>query len=301
MGCSVEGRVDRGRSARRSGPGERTLNRVPARAPRAASDSNDTIQTEETEAAMERMEGRRALVTGAASGIGRASALRLAEEGARVFCADIAADAAKETAEQIRASGGAAASGGVDVADLASCEAAVAAAFEALGGLDTLCNIAGILQPGHTTELAPELFDRTVAINLSGTFYMCRSALPHLLDGGGAIVNMASAAALQGVPYNAAYCASKAGVVGLTQSLAAEYARRNVRVNCICPGGVLTPMTQAGFAVDDLDPALMARTAPLMPRLGSPEEIAALVTYLASDEAGYMTGEAVRIDGGQVA
>jgi NAD(P)-dependent dehydrogenase (short-subunit alcohol dehydrogenase family) len=250
---------------------------------------------------MHRLEGRRALVTGAASGIGRATAIRLAEEGARLFCADIAVDAAKETAEQIRSAGGEAASGVVDVAELASCEACVDAAVGALGGLDVLCNVAGILRPGHTTELEASLFDLTVAINLSGTFYMCRSALPHLLDGGGAIVNMASAAALQGVPYNAAYCASKAGVVGLTQSLAAEYARRGVRVNCVCPGGVMTPMTQAGFAVEGMDVGLMARTAPLMPRIGTPEEIAALVAYLASDEAAYMTGEAVRIDGGQVA
>ncbi|MEZ4289842.1 MAG: SDR family oxidoreductase [Myxococcota bacterium] len=113
--------------------------------------------------------------------------------------------------------------------------------------------------------------------------------------------NMASAAALQGVPYNAAYCASKAGVVGLTQSLAAEYARRGVRVNCICPGGVQTPMTAKGLPVENMDPALMARIVPLMPRVAQPEEIAALVAYLASDEAGYMTGTAVKIDGGQVA
>jgi len=250
---------------------------------------------------MQRFQGRRVLVTGAASGIGRATAIRLAEEGARVHCADVAVDAAKETAEQIRASGGEATSGPVDVADHASCEACVDAARDALGGLDVLCNIAGVLQPGHTTEQAIAAFDRTIAINLSGTFYMCRAALPLLLDGGGAIVNMSSAAALQGVPYNAAYCASKAGVIGLTQSLAVEYARRGVRVNCICPGGVLTPMTRAGFSVEGMDGALMARTAPLIPRLGTPEEIAALVAYLASDEAAYMTGEALRIDGGQVA
>ena len=127
------------------------------------------------------------------------------------------------------------------------------------------------------------------------------AALPTLLEGGGAIVNMASAAALQGVPYNAAYCASKAGVVGLTQSLAAEYARRGVRVNCICPGGVQTPMTAKGLPVENMDPALMARIVPLMPRVAQPEEIAALVAYLASDESGYMTGTAVKIDGGQVA
>ena len=250
---------------------------------------------------MERLKGRRALVTGAASGIGRASALRLASEGAAVFCADIAAQGAAQTAKEIEAAGGVAACGSVDVSDFASCQSIVAAAVEALDGLDTLCNIAGILRPGHTTEIDMGVWDQTVAINLSGTFYMCRAALPILLEGGGAIVNMASAAALQGVPYNAAYCASKAGVVGLTQSLAAEYARRGVRVNCICPGGVQTPMTAKGLPVENMDPALMARIVPLMPRVAQPEEIAALVAYLASDESGYMTGTAVKIDGGQVA
>jgi len=248
-----------------------------------------------------RLEERRALVTGAASGIGRASALRLAEEGARVLCADIAGEAVEATAGEIRAAGGSAESTRLDVADPSSCRAAVESAAGAWGGLDLLCNIAGILQPGHTTELSVDDFDRTLAVNLAGTFYMCHAALPLLLDGGGAVVNMASAAALQGVPYNAAYCAAKAGVVGLTQSLAAEYARRGIRVNCICPGGVSTPMVASGFPVEGMDPALMARTAPLLPRLGAPEEVAGLVAFLASDEAGYITGSAMRIDGGQVA
>lgn len=250
---------------------------------------------------MVRLQGRRALVTGAASGIGRATAIRLASEGALLVCADVDAAGAEETAQIITAEGGEASSGLLDVSNLESVDAIIAHATDRLGGLDILANIAGILRPGHTLALPATDFDETIAINLTGTFYMCRAALPSLLDGGGAIVNMASAAAFQGVPYNAAYCASKAGVVGLTQSLAAEYARREVRVNCICPGGVETPMTQAGFAVADIDPALMARTAPLMPRVGTPEEIAALVAYLASDEAGYMTGSAVKIDGGQVA
>ena len=250
---------------------------------------------------MERLKGRRAVVTGAASGIGRATARRLAAEGAAVFCADIAAEAAAETAKDIEASGGQASSGVVDVADLASCEAGIERAAAALGGLDTLVNVAGILRPGHTHEQDPAIFDQTIAINLAGTFYMCRSALPRLLEGGGAIVNIASAAALQGVPYNAAYCASKAGVMGLTRSLASEYSRRKLRVNCICPGGVMTPMTEAGFPVEGLDVGLMARIAPQMQRVGEPEDIAALVAYLASDEAAYMTGSAITIDGGQLA
>lgn len=250
---------------------------------------------------MERLIGRRAVVTGAASGIGRATAKRLASEGAAVYCADIATEGAEETAKAITTSGGKAFSGSIDVADLASCEAGIERASQALGGLDLLANVAGILRPGHTHEQDASVFDLTISINLTGTFYMCRSALPKLLEGGGAIVNMASAAALQGVPYNAAYCASKAGVVGLTRSLASEYSRRNIRVNCICPGGVLTPMTQAGFPVDGLDLRLMARIAPQMQKIGQPDDIAALVAYLASEEAAYMTGSAITIDGGQLA
>ena len=256
---------------------------------------------------MERLKGRRALVTGAASGIGRGTALRLAQEGARVFCADIAAEGAEETAVQITASGGEAVGGRVDVTDLASCEDCVRAALAALGGLDTLANIAGILRPGHSHEQDASIFHQTIAVNLTGTFQMCRSVLSTFLEaderpeGGCAIVNMASAAALQGVPYNAAYCASKAGVVGLTRSLASEYARRGIRANAICPGGVSTPMTAAGFPVDEIDPALFARIAPQMPTVGQPEDIAALVAYLASDEARYMTGSAITIDGGQLA
>jgi NAD(P)-dependent dehydrogenase (short-subunit alcohol dehydrogenase family) len=247
----------------------------------------------------DRLKGRRARVTGAASGIGRATAPRLAAEGASVLCCDIAAAGAEETAKQIAAAGGAAAAGAVDVSQLASCEAVVAAARRVLGGLDVLANVAGIRRPGHTDSQDPKLFDETIAINLSGTYYMCRSALPLLLDGGGAIVNIASVAAVQGVPYNAAYGASKAGVVGLTQALAAEYAKRGVRVNCVCPGGVMTPMTLGGFQVENLDPSLMARIAPLVPRVGRPEEIAGVVAFLASDEAAYVTGSAYRIDGGQ--
>lgn len=247
----------------------------------------------------DRLKGKRALVTGAASGIGRATSLRLAAEGASVFCCDIVTAGVEETVSMIAAQGGRAASGTVDVSQLASCEAVVASAGRFLGGLDILANVAGILRPGHTDKQDPKLFDQTIAINLSGTYYMCRSALPLLLDGGGAIVNIASVAAMQGVPYNAAYGASKAGVVGLTQALAAEYAKRNVRVNCVCPGGVLTPMTLGGFNVEDLDATLMARIAPLVPRVGKPEEIAGVVAFLASEEAAYVTGSAYRIDGGQ--
>ena len=256
---------------------------------------------------MNRLEGRKALVTGAASGIGRATAARLAEEGAFVFCVDIQAEAAEETAKQINGRGGKAFSTALDVADRSACVTAVDAARDALDGLDLLANVAGILRPGHTHEQDPDIFDLTIAINLTGTFNMCRATLPHFLendakpDGGCTIVNIASAAALQGVPYNAAYGASKAGVLGLSKALASEYARQEIRVNAICPGGVSTPMTAAGFPVDNIDPALFARIAPQMPTIGQPEEIAALVAYISSPEARFMTGSGITIDGGQLA
>lgn len=250
---------------------------------------------------MERLSGRRALVTGAASGIGRATATRMADEGAVVACADINAVGAQETAASIRAAGGTATSVSLDIADPASCEAAVQHAIDSLGGLDILANVAGIFRPGHTLEQDISVFDTTIAVNLKGTFYMCRSALPALLDGGGAIVNIASAAALQGVPYNAAYCASKAGIAGLTRSLASEYARRHVRVNCICPGAIMTPLIEGGFPVEGIDATLMARLAPQMNRIGTPEEVAALVAYLSCDESAYVTGSVITIDGGQLA
>lgn len=253
---------------------------------------------------MDRMQGKRALVTGAASGIGRASALRLASEGASVHCADLQAEACEGTAEAIREAGGSATSSALNVSDPSSVAVCVASAVEALGGLDILCNIAGILRSAHTAELAPKDWDAVISVNLSGTFYMCSAALPALAEGGGVIVNMASVAGLQGVPYGAAYSASKAGVIGLTRSIAAEYSRRSVRANAICPGGVMTPMTAAGFNVDgeqEIDAKVLTKLAPMMPRIGTPEEIAGLVAYLASDEASYITGTTVTIDGGQTA
>ena len=256
---------------------------------------------------MERLIGRKALVTGAASGIGRATAQRLAQEGAAVYCVDIQADAAAETAEQIRADGGRAESAALDVADRAACGKAVTAANEVFSGLDLLANVAGILRPGHTHTQDPAVFDLTIAVNLVGTFNTCLAAIPIFLEndakpeGGCSIVNISSAAALQGVPYNAAYGASKAGVLGLTKSLASEYARSGIRVNAICPGGVSTPMTSAGFPVENIDPALFARIAPQIPTSAEPEEIAALLAYMSSPEARFMTGSGVVIDGGQLA
>jgi len=250
---------------------------------------------------VQRHQGKRAIVTGAASGIGKASAIRLASEGAHVHCLDLQEEACAQTAAEIRASGAEATSASVDVSDADACASCVEHGIAELGGLDVLCNIAGVLGSAHTADLEIATWDRVLAINLSGTFYMTRAALPQLSKDGGAIVNMASVAGLQGVPYGAAYSASKAGVIGLTRSIAAEYSRQGVRANAICPGGVATPMTLGGFSVENADPKLFAKIMPMMPRIGQPEEIAALVAYLASEEAAYITGTTVTIDGGQMA
>jgi meso-butanediol dehydrogenase/(S,S)-butanediol dehydrogenase/diacetyl reductase len=250
---------------------------------------------------MRRFEDKTALVTGAASGIGRASALRLAAEGARVWLADVDAAALATTAEAVREAGGTAATRVLDVRDPAACRAAVDAAAAELGRLDALCNVAGIGVYDHATRVSVEDWNRVIAVNLSGTFFMSQAALPHLLETRGNIVNLASSAGVTGVAYASAYCASKGGVVLLTRSLAVEFAHRGVRVNCVCPGGVDTPLTRAFRAPEAARGELLARMSSLSGRMAKPEEIAAAVAYLASDEARYVTGAVFSIDGGQTA
>lgn len=244
-----------------------------------------------------RFQNKTILVTGAASGIGRATAELFAREKARLVIADHNGDGLAETLALI---GAGHRSKIFDAADPASCHELVA--FAADEGLDALCNIAGMLDWGPSEEFSEERFDRLLRVNLFGVFAMCRAALPHLLHSGGCIVNMASTAGLAGIAYSTAYAASKHGVVGLTKSLAAEFAARGVRVNAVCPGHVDTPMGNTPPPSGDVDWSLVMRAAPKLKNgICDPADIAAAVAYLTSDDARKVTGTTLVIDGGQLA
>jgi meso-butanediol dehydrogenase/(S,S)-butanediol dehydrogenase/diacetyl reductase len=240
-------------------------------------------------------------VTGAASGIGRATAVRLAAEGARVFAADRDAAKLEDAAAAIRSAGGEAVAHALDVSDPAACRAAVAAAAERFGRLDLLANVAGVMYWGHLTDVSEADWARTLGVNLSGVFFLCQAAVPHLLATKGVIVNVASAAGIKGQAYTAPYCVSKAGVVSLTKCLAVEYAKRGLRAVALCPGGVNTPLNADLKLPEGADKSLFQRLMPLAFPIAEPEEIAAAVAYLASDEARFVNGAVFSIDGGQTA
>ena len=244
-----------------------------------------------------RFAGKKTLVTGAASGIGRATAIRLASEGASVTIGDVNAAGLAETAALMATPPNIVP---FDATDFSSCRALVDAAAQ--DGLDVLCNISGVLKWGPSMEFAIEDFERILKVNTTSVFALCQAALPHLIKSKGNIVNTASTAALQGIAYTVAYAASKHGVAAITKSLAIEFAHHGVRINAICPGHVNTPMGNAPPPPGDVDWSLVMRNAPKLEN-GScdPEDVAALFAYLASDEARKITGSLFTIDGGQLA
>jgi len=244
-----------------------------------------------------RFEGKTALVTGAASGLGRAVCLRLAEEGGAVACVDLDASGAEKTASTIADAGGEAWAVQCDVGNEDSVRAAVAGTVENLGAPEVVCNIAGVGRFRHTVEATLDEWDFILRVNLTGPFLMCRETLPYLLERGGNIVNVASSAGVMAQMYSAAYCSSKGGLIMLTKALAAEYVSRGVRVNAIAPGGMDTPLLQSfgfpeGASVKDF-----ARITSAM-GYASPEDVANAVVFVASDEAKFMTGAVVSVDGG---
>jgi meso-butanediol dehydrogenase/(S,S)-butanediol dehydrogenase/diacetyl reductase len=238
-----------------------------------------------------------AVVTGAAQGIGRATALRLAAEGASVWCADINGEGAANTAKQIADKGGSAQASALDVTDPEACRALIAEVTDAFGGIDVLCNIAGIGGSAHTADESPERFNAMFAVNAAGPFYLSQAALPHLLERTGNIVNLASTAGMIGQAYCAAYCASKHALVGLTKSMAVEHGRTGMRVNAVCPGGVNTGIIAAFEPPEGASMSLVSRQY-LNRDMQEPESVAAMIAYLGSDEAYYVNGAILAIDGG---
>jgi NAD(P)-dependent dehydrogenase (short-subunit alcohol dehydrogenase family) len=244
-----------------------------------------------------RFQGKRVLVTGAASGIGRATAILFAAEGASVTIGDINEAGLAETAALMASAPQIVP---YDASDFASCRALVEAG--AAGGLDVLCNVSGMLKWGPSLEFSMQDFERILRVNTASVFAMCQAALPHLIESKGNIVNTASTAALQGIAYTVAYAASKHGVAAITKSLAIEFAAKGVRVNAICPGHVDTPMGNSAPPPGDVDWTLVMRNAPKLENgTCEPEDIAALFAYLASEEARKITGSLFTIDGGQLA
>ena len=252
----------------------------------------------------DRVAGRVAIVTGAASGIGEASAIRLAEEGASVICADLNAEGAEQTAQAIIAKGGTAIGYTIDISDSTQCDAIVAKAVSTYGAIDILVNNAGVNLPGVFHEVTNATIERTLSVNVMGAMYLTRAALPHMLKNSrGSIVNMSSVNGLVSEPFLSVYSASKGAIVMFTRGIALDYAKTGIRCNAICPGWVDTPINHAHAkmlggldhvykTIDSFQP---------IGRPGTPREIANLVLFLASDEASFMTGSIVSADGGMTA
>lgn len=248
-----------------------------------------------------RLEGRNAIITGGGAGIGEAIARAFVEQGASIVIADMDIEAAETVAAGLRSGGYTAHAYPCDVSDSKSIQGMVHAAVESLGSLDTLVNNAGWGRAGKLLDTAEEDWDRTMDVNVKGIFLVSKHTLPHLLkSGGGCIINMASVAGVVGVRDRTAYCASKGGVVSLTRAIALDYVDQGLRCNSISPGTVDTPWVDrmvAQFPDNEATRVQMVARQP-MGRLGHPHEVAAAAVYLASDDAAFITGSNLMIDGG---
>jgi meso-butanediol dehydrogenase / (S,S)-butanediol dehydrogenase / diacetyl reductase len=240
------------------------------------------------------LQGKVVLVTGASSGLGAETARLLSRQGATVFGIARNADRLAEVFADIE--GGAYAL--VDVASAQACNSAVEQCVAKFGGLDALINIAGRHQMRRTELMSDEDWAEDLATNLSGPFYLCRAALPHLLARGGNIVNVASIAGVEGQAYSAGYCSAKHGLIGLTRALAVEYTADRLRVNAVCPGGMLTPQIEQFSAPENPNYDLIMRTA--SPRgMMQPHDVASVIAFLASEDAAAIHGAVYRVDNGK--
>lgn len=249
---------------------------------------------------MQRFTDKVVVVTGAGSGIGKACAERLGEEGASLYCLDISSESLEALSKQLAEQ---AIEHRVMTCDISKEDAvneAVAACVADFGRIDALVHMAGILRFDNTHELPLADWQRLMDINVTGTFLLNKAVLPHLIESKGNIVNAASTASLAGLPHGAAYSASKGAVKAFTRAIAVEYAKRGVRANCVCPGDIQTNMTNNIPFPEDMDMSLLQRTMSLSGPTG-PDVIASLVALLASDEGRHINGEEIRVDGGTLA
>lgn len=243
------------------------------------------------------MTGKAALITGAAAGLGRATALRLARAGAAVCLVDINKDGLEATAREARAFGVTALVQALDISVTENCRAAVAAAVKAFGRLDALCNVAGVFIPAHTHEMPEVDFNKTLAVNLAAPFAFIQAAIPHLLETNGAVVNVTSCAAHKAQAYSAAYCATKAGLSHMTKALAMEYTHKPIRFNAVAPGGMMTALAANMRNLRDPDVSLMKRVAPARGMVEI-DDVADMVAFLASDAARGYHGACISVDNG---
>lgn len=243
------------------------------------------------------MTGKAALVTGAASGLGRATALALAKAGADIALVDVNADGLEATAQDIHALGRHAHVQAIDLSVGENCGVAVAAAVAEFGRLDALCNIAGIIIFTNAPDMSKADWDRTIAINLSAPFFLCQAAIPHLLEQNGAIVNVTSTAAFVGEAYAVAYCASKAGLTQMTKALAMEFVHKPIRINAVAPGGMMTGIGANIRMPEDVDYTLIKRFSGLR-GVVEVEDVADMVAFLASPAARGYHGASIAVDAG---
>ena len=237
------------------------------------------------------------VVTGAASGLGRATAFAFAAEGARLVLADVDAAGLEATTAKVQEMGGKAIAAPTDLSDVGACSALAPKAVEAFGQLDVVCNVAGAFRFDHATAITPEIWDRIHGVNVRGPFFVIQSALPYLIQSAGSVVNVASASAFLGHAYLTHYASSKAALVNLTKSLAMEYINSPVRINAIAPGGINTAMTQLGSIPEGIDFQLVGRYSPLRGS-SEPEDLTDLILMLAGPRGKSIHGACLNADRG---
>ncbi len=263
-----------------------------------------TPKIAESTAKLLSLAGKVAMITGAASGIGRGTSIRLVEMGASVAVVDIDAKKGEETAVEIRSQGADALFTKCDVRSAANCRHAVETVISKWGGIDILCNCAGIAIRKDVVDLSEEEWDRTLDVTLKGIYLLSHEVVPHMIRaGGGSIINIGSGWSLKGGPRAAAYCAAKGGVVNLTRAMAIDHGKHNIRVNCVCPGDVDTPMLRSECVQLGEDAQSFMREAANRPlaRVGMSDDVANAVLFLASPMSSWITGAALVVDGGGLA